>query len=422
VNIPVGIKRQYFGWNAPFEINARGHSFIIGATGTGKSTLLESLIVQQIRLGNGVLVIDPHGQLVESVAQLIPRHRTNDVIWFDPTSEKVPGLNPLRGKNPDLRVDQFIDILAHFYGSGSWLARSDYISRNLARAVTQIVPNPTAIHITRAFIDDDYRHALAAKATDTFIQSFFRQYDEKWDKRQREEAAAAPTNKLDILNKPVLRDIIGQPGGLDLGSIMDSRKILLCRFAKGLLGPEVTAVLGAIMTSMVLHAALERLRSSDRPLFSVYIDEFHNLTRGMAHEHLLSETRKYSIALTLADQTIDQLPEGSESSIFGNVSNLIVGRVGARDAERLAKELASPSPFTPTPTSLQTLKKPDGSGAGYWYGKATYDSILFEAFPPMTKRGDEAWKATVIRRSSSNYGEDRKAVENRLTRFLSGLS
>src|SRR5688572_14979223 len=114
MNIPIGIKRQYFGWDAPFEVNPKGHTFAIGATGTGKSTLLESLIVQQIRLGNGVLVIDPHGQLVDGISHLIPRHRTNDVIWFDPTDDKVPGLNPLRGKNSDLRVDQFIDILANF--------------------------------------------------------------------------------------------------------------------------------------------------------------------------------------------------------------------------------------------------------------------------------------------------------------------
>jgi hypothetical protein len=152
--------------------------------------------------------------------------------------------------------------------------------------------------------------------------------------------------------------------------------------------------------------------------------------RASAKESLLlnlilrfaQDWRKYSIALTLADQTINQLPEGAEASIFGNVSNLIVGRVGARDAERLSKELASPSPFSPTPTSLQNLKKPDHESAGYWFGRSTHDAILFEALPPIKKRGDEAWPGTVIRTSRSNHGELRTDIEDKLKRFLSGVS
>ncbi|HSY47204.1 MAG TPA: TraM recognition domain-containing protein [Thermoanaerobaculia bacterium] len=411
MNIPIGRKRIYYGWDSPFEVDLDHHGFFIGKTGTGKSTVLEGLCVRAIRMGLPMCIIDPHGSLADGIAGKIPRWRQNDVIWFDPADpEKVLGLNLLEGQNPDLRLDQLLSILANFYGSTSWLGRADYVSRNLGMAVMRTVPNVTVIHITRAFVDDDYRHSLSARVTDEFNLQFFKKYDETWDKRQREEAAASPLNKFDILNKPVLRDIVGQPRGINFGEIMAGRKILICRFAKGQIGGEVAAVLGALVTAGILFAALEREVTKDTPTFGVVIDEFHNLTRGVAHEHLLSETRKYRISLTMADQTIEQLPEGAEAGIFGNVSNLIVGKVGATDARRLAAELGIPEPLT-----LQRLSP------HYWYGRTTSDPILFEADGPIKKFGDEAWRSTLIRRSRSNYGQPRQQIEAKLQKFLRRL-
>ncbi|HKO54855.1 MAG TPA: hypothetical protein VJ276_03190 [Thermoanaerobaculia bacterium] len=163
MQLPIGKKRMLWGWSSDYSIDASGHSFFIGKTGTGKSTVLESIFLQSIRSGLGGCFIDPHGLSADTLAQKIPRWRTNDVVWFDPTAEAVPGLNPLEGQNRDLRLDQFIDILAHFYGSSSWLARSDYISRNLGAAVLELVPQCTPLHISRAFVDDAFRAQLAAR-------------------------------------------------------------------------------------------------------------------------------------------------------------------------------------------------------------------------------------------------------------------
>ena len=178
------------------------------------------------------------------------------------------------------------------------------------------------------------------------------------------------------------------------------------------MGPEAGAFLASLVTSQILFSALEREKDRRRVPHYVFIDEFHNCTRGNSYEQLLSETRKYNVFLTIADQTIDQLPEGSEYSIFGNVGSLIVGRVGARDSERLAKELGLPAS-----TTLLRL------APHHWYVKtlrhgAVTDPLLLQGFPPIEPTGHESQPEALISRSSKNNGARRKDIEARLNRFL----
>jgi DNA helicase HerA-like ATPase len=412
MNIHVGELLQLYG-DPQQKIDGTKHAAMFGATGAGKSTLLFNSALQYIRNGWGLAMVDPNGDLIDKFLHFIPKKRANDVILIDPTAEYVPGLNPLHGDNLDLRLEHLISILAQFYGSSSWLAQSDYISRNVGRAVIRIVESPTALHVSRALNDSEYRKELAERSTDPSIQQFFRRYDEEWDKRQREQASAPPINKFDVLLKPYLKEVIGQRKGLDIGKAMDDGKIILCRFSKGRLGADTAAFLGSIFTNMVLFAALARdgRRFHERKPFALLIDEFHNFTRGNSHEYLLSETRKYGVALTIADQTIDQLPEGSEASIFGNVSSLIVGRVGARDADRLSKELGLPEPKT-------LLNLPPY----YWYKKTFQGTHYFKGLPSLPKRGDEANRDKMIRRNLPMYGTKRTDVERDLNNFLLNVS
>lgn len=414
MNIPLGELQNLWGDRFP-KIDGSKHAAIFGATGSGKSTLLLNIIVEHIRAGHGVCVIDPHGELVDRIAPFIPKARLRDTVWFDPTAQNVIGLNPLAGDNKIARLQQTLNIVSTIWRD-AWGPQSDFIARNFGEAIVEVEPKPTLLHIYKAFMVPSYRDSLFSRVRSENLRLFYAKFSEEWDARQQAQAAAPPTNKLDSFLQPHIRHVIGQADGLPIGRMMDEGKIILCRFSKGQLGPDAGAFLASILVSQILFAALEREKQSyyERRFFGVFIDEFHNLTRGNSQEHLLSETRKYGIALTLADQTIDQLPEGSEAGIFGNVSSLIIGRVGARDSERLSKELG-----------LQEARALLTLPAYHWYLKvvnrgAVSDPLLIRGLEPPTKRGDETTLDSVIRWSSQNFGSDWAKIDRELNRFLKG--
>jgi hypothetical protein len=418
MHIPVGTILELYGNGSPFNIDLTKHGFVLGKTGTGKSVLLERIFLTAIRRGLGGAFFDPHGTSADNILRHIPRHRQNDVVLVDLLTGRVPGMNMLEGENPDLRLNQFIDLLAHFYGSTSWLARSDYISRNLGRGVMNIIPDCTGLHIAKALTDDAYRASLAAKTKDAFILDFFKIYDDTWSAKQRDEAASAPLNKIDILNHPLVRVVIGQKKGLNLKELMDQRKILIFRLPLGEISQSVAAVIGAIATAMIRHGAMERKITKDSPQFIVVADEIQNFVRGFSHASFLAEVRKFKVSYFGGTQIIESLPEGAATAFFGNADNILVTRVGAEDAERVSHELRSSDPMSPPASTIQGLRVPDQHGGGYWYGKTATKSILFQALPPMKKEGDEAWLPTLIRQSLQMWGEDKQTIERQLQSFM----
>lgn len=412
MNISLGQAYGFFG-HGELTIDGDRHAAIFGASGSGKSTLLLNIAAAHIRAGHGLTVLDPHGDLVDRLLHLIPRRRTGDVLYFDPTAEKVVGLNPLAGADKRLRLEQALKIIATIWGENAWGPQSDYIARNAGYAILECEPDPTILHIYRFFVSKPYRAAILRKVKTPNLRSFLRTFDEEWDKRQQEQAKAPPLNKVDSFLSPVLRPIVGQLKGLDFGREMDASKIILCRLAKGALGPEAGAFIGSLIVSEILFAALARQGKKHRPPHAVIVDEFHNFTRGSSPEYLLSETRKYRVSLTIADQTLAQLPGDSEPAIFGNVSSIVSGRVSASDAERIGPELGLASGTTLT-----------GLPNYEWYVSTVKDwksdPIHMRGNPPPEPRGDEQSPRKLLARSASNYGAPREAVDERIDRFLEG--
>lgn len=413
MHVIIGHNLSYGGERA-VAIPRQKHKLIIGATGVGKSTLLAALIAGDIDAGDGVTVVDPHGSLVDEIVSRIPKHRTNDVIWFDPLDARVIGLNPLDGNNKVLRLEQTLKIISTIWGQHAWGPQSDFIVRNAGQAIIEVEPRPTLLHIYKFFIDASYRNRLFSRVKSPNLRSFYTKIDEDWDARQRESALAPGMNKVDsFISNPVLRHTVCQQGSLDIGKAMNDRKIILCRFSKGALGPEAGSFLGSVLVSKILFAALEREAQAERPFHGVYIDEFHNLTRGNSPEYILSETRKYNVGLTLADQTIAQLPEGSEDAIFGNVSTIIAGRLGAKDAERVSREIGLESPKI-----LQDL-------SNYrWYVRTinergdVYGPLYTVSVPQHVTPGTFQSKQKVLWKSRSHWGTTPAQIDNQIDDVL----
>jgi hypothetical protein len=411
--IPLGTTRRLWGWGSPFEIDGTRRNAIIGATGSGKSTLLKSIIAAYVRSGAGFTLQDPHGELADWTLGMIPRERTQDVIVFapTPTSERYVQINPLHGRERYKRTKDTLELVATTWAN-SWGPQSDFISRNIAEAILDVIPNPTLLHFDRAFMSRTYLERLSARAKSPYARAFFKKTLEEWDRRQAEAAAAPPTNKFNTFMQPVLRQVIGGVTGLDFAKVLDTSKILICRLSVGELGEDIATILAHLVQSELLHAGLERQGTRHRPFHALIVDEFHKFTRGRNAEQFLNETRKYNIALTIADQGIEQLPEGSEHAIFTNVESLIVGRVSGTDAERLGAELPIPEPRT-----LQRLP------AFQWYGRTqkngfTSDPIPFEGILPPKPTGKEARRQSVLRWTHDNYAVPRERIESNINRFL----
>jgi len=332
------------------------HMYIIGQTGTGKSTLLETMIMQDLAAGEGLALLDPHGDLVERVVAQVPGSRLNDLIYLDVPDPRQPwGFNPLQGvpaaKRP-LAASALLEAFKKLWHD-SWGPRSEHILRNSLFALLD-QPAATLADILRLLEDDDYRRdAMAHVASPTVRRFWLREYRD-YPARLRAEAIAPVQNKVGaFLANPLLHHILTQPTRyFDLRRIMDEGKMLLVNLTKGKIGEDTAALLGSLLVASLGTAALARAdRSPDeRRDFWIYLDEFHTVTT-LSLATALSELRKYHVGFTLAHQYVAQLDEPVRAAVFGNASTLTAFRVGAEDAEVLAPH------FTPAlrDTNLMAL-------------------------------------------------------------------
>lgn len=390
----------------------RRHVYLVGKTGTGKSTLLENMALQSIAAGEGVAVVDPHGQTAERIADAIPPERLNDTIYIDPADLDRPvGFNVLGAVSPDVRplvAAQVVSAFKAIWGD-SWGYRLEYILYNSLRLLLD--NRADLLALPRLLVDDPYRAGCLRKCADPVVRLFWTEEFALYDLRFRREAIAPIQNKIGaLLASPALRNMVAQRSTIDISQIMDRGKILILNLAKGKLGDGPSHLLGALFVSAFAQAAESRAKIAEpsRRDFTLYVDEFQNFATDNFGT-ILSEARKWRLSLVLANQFMEQVPRALQAAVLGNAGTLIAFRVGAADAVLLAPELGLANPQVLTDTAnFQAWSKFIQAGV-------PTNALQLATFPPAHPAGR---LRQVIAHTRACHSRPRQQVELRINQFL----
>lgn len=319
------------------------HVYIIGKTGMGKSTLLENMVIQDIKNGEGLAFVDPHGKSAEFLLDFVPPERLKDVIYFAPFDLENPiSFNIMEDVGSDKRHLVANGLMSSFkkIWPDVWSSRMEYILNNCLLALLEY-PDSTLLGVNRLLSDKVYRQKVVDNITDPSVKSFWVDEFAKYNERYMQEAGDAIKNKIgQFTANPLIRNIIGQSkSSIDLRRVMDERKILIINLSKGRLGDQNANLLGGILITKIYLAAMSRAGAessslSRLPYFYLFVDEFQSFVNE-SFADILSEARKYKLSLTIAHQYIEQMPEEVRNAVFGNVGTTIAFRVGPFDAEVL---------------------------------------------------------------------------------------
>lgn len=325
------------------RVDRRRHFYVIGKTGTGKSTFIANMAINDMRNREGFCIIDPHGDLCETVMDYVPSYRVNDIIYLDPSdTQNAFSLNPLEVTNPEqkeLVVSGIVAIFHKIYGE-SWGPRLEYILRNTLASVIEM-PDATLLMVPEMLANPKFRARVVARLTNPVLKSFWENEFANYTDKLRAEAVAPIQNKVgQFVSSTVIRNIIKNPKStLDLQKVMDEGKILLLNMSQGKLGEDNAALLGAMIITKLQLAAMGRAFQEEdkRRDFYLYVDEFQNFATS-SFIKILSEARKYRLNLILANQYMGQIEEAVRLAIFGNCGTIMTFLVGAGDSPYLAKE------------------------------------------------------------------------------------
>ncbi len=406
-----GIKRK----------DRRQHMYILGKSGTGKSVLLANLIIQNINNGEGVCVVDPHGDLVEEILHLIPDHRAKDVIYFNPADVDFNvGFNVIQVDDPKYKhlvASGLMGIFTKMWAN-VWSARMEYILNNAILALID-TPGTTLLGIPRLLVDKDYRQMIIGNLKDPVVKAFWVHEYEQWREQFRNEAIAPIQNKVgQFLSTSIIRNVVGQSKStIDIFKIMNEGKIFLVNVSKGRVGEDNSALLGGMIITKIQLSAMERVRipENERKDFYLYVDEFQNFATD-SFANILSEARKYRLNLIIAHQYTAQLEnkDGSKvrDAVFGNVGTMIIFRVGADDADFLEKE------FEPEFTAQDLVNLPNY----HVYLKLMIDGVTSRPFSastlsPMKIDPSAGVKEKIIDMSRKLYARPREEVEAEINRW-----
>lgn len=409
---------KYRGIDTPIHLagsDRRRHLYLIGQTGTGKTTLFLNMIIQDIVAGQGVGVVDPHGDLIEDILLRIPPERRNDVVLFDPRDVERPlGFNMLEAKDPaqkDLVVNEVVQILqklAARLNPESIGPMFEHYLRNSLLALAED-DNATLLDVPRMFVDEEFRRGMLAKNTNPTVRQF---WEKEFAQSQRGQLSADMLSyvisKLGrFISNEVVRNIIGQShSSFDVRQIMDERKILLCNLSKGQLGDINSDLLGFVLVSKIQIAALGRANVAEdkRPDFYLYLDEFQNFTTDSIAT-ILSEARKYRLNLHLAHQFIQQLDEPIRDAVFGNVGTLVSYRIGVDDAEIMAKQ------FAPVFSEYDLVNLPKFTAVIRLLANDTPQRSFSLGILPPPKNINPEEREAIRAQSRASYGRSRQQVQ-----------
>jgi len=405
-------KTNWHNQNQPFGIKDKdrlGHIYVIGKTGTGKSTLLENMAISDIERGNGLCLIDPHGDIATDILNYIPHDRIEDVIYFNPADIEYPiAFNPLKGIHPNhhhLVASGLVSTFKKIWAD-SWGPRMEYILR-IALLTLLETRNASLLDIQPLLTDPNFRNNILSRSIDPYILSFWRNEFEKYAPSLKSEAIAPILNKTGLfLSSAPLRNIVGQKvRGFNMQEIMNEGKILICNLSKGDLGEDVSALLGSMLVTNIQLAALYRARQPEhmRRPFYLYVDEMHSFV-SLSFADILAEARKYGLSIFLSHQYIEQTHEKIRAAVFGNVGTMITFRIGAEDAEFMEKE------FEPVFNRYDLVNLPRYS----IYLKLMIDGTTSQPFSADTlslKKYDITYKTEIIAHSRQANAKLRKEVE-----------
>lgn len=404
----------------PFGLTAaerRQHLYVVGKTGTGKSTLLAGVARQDLEAGRGLALVDPHGDLAERVLGLVPPARWEEVVYLDPADRDWPvGLNLLHAASPQERLLVASGVVGAFkkrWGD-SWGPRLEHFLRYAVLLLLED-PAPSLAALPRVLTDGTYRHRLLERTADPLLRGFFREEFERADPRWRAEAVAPILNKVgQFLASPTVRHIVGQRGpGVPLARVMDEGLVLVANLSTGRIGEDGSALIGGLLVAGLQLAALRRAErpEGERRDFALLVDEFQRF-ENEAFAQILSEARKYRLSLVLSHQYLGQLSPETADAVLGNTGSLAAFRVGAPDAARLARELAPAF----GPEDLVNL--PDFRFAARVYRAGeTVPAFSARTLPPPLPIGDAA---LVIEASRRRWARPRAAVETEIADLWEG--
>ncbi len=406
-------KRVKFGIKAQDRTR---HVYVIGKTGTGKSTLLENMAVQDIQNGEGFAFLDPHGKTADLLLDYIPEHRVNDVLYFAPFDLANPVcFNVMEDIGPDTRHLVAAGLMSAFkkIWVDAWSGRMEYILNNTILALLEF-PGSTLLGINRMLADKAFRLAVVSHVTDPGVRAFWEDEFANYTERFAAEATPAIQNKVgQFTANPVIRNIIGQPKStFNIRQMMDERKIIIINLSKGQIGEDSANLLGSMLITKIYLAAMSRAdrREEDLaklPNFYLYVDEFQSFANE-SFANILSEARKYKLNLTIAHQYIEQMSEEVRAAVFGNVGTMMTFRVGATDAEYLEKE------YAPAFTAEDLVNL----GFAQIYLKLMIDGMASSPFSAHTmvpiERPHISYRDVSIGRSQEQFSRPREQVEEQI--------
>ncbi|MBI2042131.1 MAG: type IV secretion system DNA-binding domain-containing protein [Candidatus Nealsonbacteria bacterium] len=394
----------------------RRHVYVIGKTGMGKTVMLQNMAVQDIQNGKGLGFVDPHGEASEALLDFVPASRVNDVIYINPGDIDFPIA---------FNIMEEVDMAHRHLVAGGlmgvfkkiwpdvWSARMEYILNNCILALLEY-PGATLLGVNRMLADTEYRRQVVEKITDPVVKSFWVQEYARYTQRYEVEATAAIQNKIgQFISAPLIRNIIGQVrSSINMRDIMDQEKILIMNLSKGRVGEDNSRLLGALMITKLQLAAMSRvdIPEQERKDFFLYIDEFQNFATE-SFTNILSEARKYRLALILGHQYIKQMDEKVSDAVFGNVGTIVTFRVGADDAEYLEKE------FTPEFLAGDLVNL----GKYNIYLKLMIDGLAGRPFsattlPPIPSL-EQSHREAIIKFSREKYSTPRSVVEEKISQW-----